>query len=153
MEKTTLTEAFGEFLEDLKNVDSKIVTIIPTHEEIKSELLKVKNVDMKNLFLFDISVGQIYSTSGTNTKKCIFKHLEVLNKLCDEPKICVPDTTDLLNSLPIANVLTSGNLDKLASLVSQHKQDSDSVVDVLRKVVNSPEFEKVTADLTKGLKI
>lgn len=183
MEKTTLTQAFSEFIQDLKNVDPKISIPNCSHEDIQKELNRVKSVDLKSLIIFEIPVGHIYKKdTNPNTKRAIYKHLELLNKLVLQPKSTLKEievtndggyevqrrveqndlpqrdllqgdiNSNILNTLPISNVLTPDNLNKIASLVTQHKQDSDSIIDVLRKVVNSTEFEKVAMDLTKGFK-
>jgi hypothetical protein len=152
-EKTTLTEAFREFIDDLKNIEPITVKEF-THDTIKDEFEKIKDDDLSSLQVFDIPVGEIYSRAGSNSKRAIFKHLELLTKLSkSEKEVLKQDADQLMNMLPVSNVLNTENLNRISDLVSQHKQSTDSVIDVLRKVVNSQEFEKITSELTKGYKL
>jgi hypothetical protein len=145
MESKLLT-AFKEFVDDLKNVTEKSVNTNRSHDEIKSEFEKTKNVDISSLKIFDLQVGKIYQSSGNNSKQAIENHVSLLRRLASADD----DQQQDLTMLPMASVLNSTNLEKIAALVSNHKQNSDSVVDVLRKVVMSNEFETVANDLTKN---
>lgn len=141
--ETQLLTAFKEFVEDLKNVTRQPLHSSYNHDEIKNEFEKTKNIDINSLQVFDIPVGKIYQCSGSNSKQAIEKHLELLRRLSTEEK-------EESSMLPIGDILNSTNLEKIASLVNMHKGNSDSPVDILRKVVNSQEFEEVAADLTKN---
>lgn len=150
--ETKLISAFKEFVDDLKNVTNQQFKFSYTHDEIKTEFEKTENIDISSLFIFDIPVGKIYQCAGSNSKIAIENHLKLLRRL-SLPTDNNDDGShqDINNNLlPIANALNSNSLEKIATLVSEHKKDSDSVVDVLRKVVNSREFEKVALDLTKN---
>lgn len=137
-----LTEAFLEFIQDLKNVTKTILKSDYTNEEIQKEFLKTKDVDINDLHIFDIDVGRIYKDLSASSKKAVENHLRLLRNLVSEEQ---------LGMIPLAGLINNTNLEKIAAIVSSYKESSDSIVDVLRKVVNSDEFEKVAIDLTKGL--
>jgi hypothetical protein len=142
--ETKLHKAFNEFLIDLKNVTKQQFRSNHTYDELKNELEKTKDVEIGSLHFFDIPVGKLYQSSGAHSKQAIEKHVEFLRSFLNNENDTIP-----LNVLPIANILNSSSLGDIAELVSAHKE-SGSVVDILRKVVNSPEFDKIALDLTKN---
>ena len=146
MEKTTLTEAFREFVEDLQNVDQNKYQTQYSHEQITDECEKTKDADLKSLKFFDIPVGQIYKKSNASAKREIFNHLKHLGELRTQEKVLSQPSIDL-SSLPLANILSSVNTEMLASLVSQNTQPNDTPVDIIRRVVNSSVFEKVFSNI------
>lgn len=156
--KTTLTKAFQEFLDDLANVapiDTKLRQM--THDEIvvivREEIEEKKANDIKLL-----NLGKIYMSSNSKTKRAILNHLnnlkflteEIAEEIIDEIATSSSTPDDLATLLP--QVLNHDNLQRMADVVSRHKGNSENVVDILKNVVNSEEFEVIAKDLTKNLK-
>jgi hypothetical protein len=138
--ETKLNIAFKEFIDDLKNVTKQQLRTDYTSEEIKKEFEKTERTDINYLQIFDIPVGKIYQCSGTASKKAIEKHIQLLQNLSK-------DETKSLDILPIANLLNSDNLNKITDLITSHKQETDTVGTLIKKVANDPNFEGLANDM------
>lgn len=156
--KTTLTKAFREFLDDLSNVVPLNNNNLQekSHDEIvkivKEEIEEKKTNDIKFL-----NIGKTYMNSNNKTKRAILSHLNNLKILSKEnpeeitEDIATISTSDELATL-LPQVLNHDNLQRMANVVTRHKGNSENVVDILKNVVNSEEFEELAKEFTKSLK-
>lgn len=159
--KTTLTKAFQEFLDDLTNVIPQLdLSEEKTHEEIV-DIIRQEIKDKKTNDIKFLNIGKIYIDSNAKTKKAILSHLNHLKALSEKPKEEIEDlpesgekalacSDELAMLLP--QVLNQSNLQKMADVVSRHQGKGENVVEILKNVVNSEEFEDLAKDLTKSLK-
>ena len=151
--RTTLTKAFDEFLDDLANVSTIDKTLYKkTHDEV-AELVKNELGKKTNEITF-LDIGKIYPKSNDKTKHAILSHLNNLKLLAEESPSVIeptPPTTDEL-SLLLPKVLTEENRQRIANVVSRNNSN-ENIVDILKNIVNSKEFEEIAKDITQTLKL